>query len=77
MTAQTRHATLQLSLKMRKMLSSVICDSDGSDMDYEGETGHLPARLLNAYAEPMQTDHDRNNVISDDDLPLTTPHSPP
>ncbi|XP_071391075.1 piggyBac transposable element-derived protein 3-like [Centroberyx affinis] len=49
------------------------CDSDGSDMDYEGETGHLPARLLNAYAELMQTDHDRNNVISDDDLPLTTP----
>uniref|UniRef100_A0A673X5S5 PiggyBac transposable element-derived protein domain-containing protein n=1 Tax=Salmo trutta TaxID=8032 RepID=A0A673X5S5_SALTR len=26
-------------------------------------------RLLNAYAEPIQTDHDRNNVISDDDLP--------
>lgn len=38
------------------------CDSAGSDMDYEGETGHLPARLLNAYAEPMQTDHDRDNI---------------
>lgn len=48
------------------------CDSDGSDMDYEGETGHLPARLLNAYAEVMQTKHDWN-----DGLPFTTPPSPP
>jgi hypothetical protein len=47
---------------------AVLCDcnSDGSDMDSEGETGHLPARLLNVYAESMQTDHDRNKVISDD-----------
>uniref|UniRef100_A0A674BM32 PiggyBac transposable element-derived protein domain-containing protein n=1 Tax=Salmo trutta TaxID=8032 RepID=A0A674BM32_SALTR len=50
------------------------CDSDGSDMDYEGETGHLPARLLNAYAEPMQTDHDRNNVISDNEEPTASTH---
>uniref|UniRef100_A0A667X9S4 PiggyBac transposable element-derived protein domain-containing protein n=1 Tax=Myripristis murdjan TaxID=586833 RepID=A0A667X9S4_9TELE len=48
------------------------CDSDESDMDYEGETGHLPARLLNAYAEVMQTEHDWN-----DGLPFTTPPSPP
>ncbi len=48
------------------------CDSDGSDMDYEGETGHLPARLLNAYAEVMQTEHDWN-----DGLPFTAPPSPP
>ncbi len=41
-------------------------------MDYEGETGHLPARLLNAYAEVMQTEHDWN-----DGLPFTTPPSPP
>ncbi len=38
------------------------CDSDGSDMDYEGVTGHLPARLLNAYSEFIQTDHDRNEL---------------
>lgn len=31
-------------------------------MDYEGETGHLPARILNVYAEPIQTDHDRNVI---------------
>ncbi len=43
-------------------------DSEWSDMDYEGETGHVPARLLNTYAERMQTDHDRNNVVNDDDL---------
>lgn len=54
MTAQTRRATLQLSCR--------DCDSDGSDMDYEGETGHLPARILNVYAEPIQTDHDRNVI---------------
>ncbi|KAK5927050.1 hypothetical protein CgunFtcFv8_022576 [Champsocephalus gunnari] len=55
------------------------CDSDGSDMDYEGESGHLPAKLLNAYPELQQTDHDRNNVINDDDdIPLTTtPSTPP
>ncbi|KAK5919851.1 hypothetical protein CgunFtcFv8_023714 [Champsocephalus gunnari] len=54
------------------------CDSDGSDMDYEGESGHLPAKLLNAYAELQQTDHDSNNVINDDDIPLTTtPSTPP
>ena len=56
------------------------CDSDGSDMDYEGETGHLPATLLNAYAEFMQTDHGRNNVITDDDTPSpplsTVDHEP-
>ena len=32
------------------------CDSDGSDMDYEGQTGHLSARMLNAHAEVMQVD---------------------
>ncbi len=37
------------------------CDSDRSDMDCEGETGHAPARLLNAYAELMQTGHDRTS----------------
>uniref|UniRef100_A0A3Q3MCB3 PiggyBac transposable element-derived protein domain-containing protein n=1 Tax=Labrus bergylta TaxID=56723 RepID=A0A3Q3MCB3_9LABR len=29
------------------------CDSDGSDMDYGGETGHLPAKLLSACSELM------------------------
>ncbi len=48
------------------------CDSDRADMDYEEETGHVPARMLNAYAELMQTDHDRNNIINDDDFHLTT-----
>ena len=38
------------------------CNSDGSDMDHEGDTGHLPARLLNAYVN--------RNIISDDDLSL-------
>ena len=52
------HAALQLVLKMRNkdvLLSD--CDNDGSDMEYEGETGHLPSRVLNTYAELMQTDH--------------------
>ncbi len=61
MTAQ--HAKLQL-LQKDAVLSDY--DSDRSDMDYEGETGHLPARLLNAYVELMQTNHDRSIVISDD-----------
>lgn len=41
------------------------CDSDGSDTDYEEETGYLPVRLLNSYVELTQTDHDRSNFISD------------
>lgn len=45
-------------------------------MEYDGETGYLPTRLLNAYAEFMWKDHDRNNIISDVDVPLPTP-SPP
>lgn len=45
---------------------AVLSDSvrDGSDMDNEGETGHLPTRLLN-----LQTDHDMK-ILSDDDLPF-------
>ncbi|XP_039679083.1 piggyBac transposable element-derived protein 3-like [Perca fluviatilis] len=38
------------------------CDSDGSDMAYEGEMGHLPARILNAHAELLETDDDRNKT---------------
>ena len=49
---------------------AVLTDCDGSDMDYERETGNLPARLLNAYAEFMQTDYERN-IISEDDRPLS------
>ena len=30
------------------------CDSDGSDVDYEEDTGLLPARLLDGCAELMQ-----------------------
>uniref|UniRef100_A0A3Q3GCJ7 PiggyBac transposable element-derived protein domain-containing protein n=1 Tax=Labrus bergylta TaxID=56723 RepID=A0A3Q3GCJ7_9LABR len=37
------------------------CDSDGSDMDYGGETGHLPAKLLSACSELMQKENERNN----------------
>lgn len=47
------------------------CDSDGSDMEY-----YLPSRLLNAYAEPMQRDYEKNNIISDDELLLTIPSLP-
>ncbi len=28
-----------------------VTDSDCSDGEYQGETAHLPARLLNGYAE--------------------------
>ena len=45
------------------------CDSDGSDMGYEGQRAHLPARLLNANAEIMQVDDDDGDLI-------TTPFSP-
>lgn len=76
MTSQTRHATAVISQNEKDAVLS-DCDSDGSDMDYDGETGHLPARLLNAHAELMQTDQYRNNHISDDDLPLTTTLAPP
>ena len=60
------NAPLQSSLIMRKILCD--CARDGSDMDYDGDAGHLPARLLSAYAEFMQTDHDRK-MISDNNLP--------
>lgn len=51
-----------------------LCDNDrdGSDIKYERDTGLLPDRVLNEYVELIQTDHDRHNVISDDDLPQTS-----
>lgn len=71
-TLKTKNATLQLSLKVRKMLSSVTVIVMGQTWTWtEGETGHLPARLLNASAEFMQR-HYETGVISDDNLPLTT-----
>ena len=45
---------------MRKMSS--VTNNDGSDMDYEGDTGYLPARLLNAYAELIMQTDDRNII---------------
>ncbi|XP_051813277.1 piggyBac transposable element-derived protein 2-like [Acanthochromis polyacanthus] len=51
------------------------CDSDESDMDYEGEICHLPSRMLNAYAELMGTDDEKNNT--DCDLPPPQSTSPP
>lgn len=54
-----------------KALFLTDCDSDGSDIQY-----YLPSRLLNAYAEPMQTDYEKNNIISDDELLLTIPSLP-
>ena len=51
------------------------CDSDGSDMAYEGEMGHLPARILNAHAELLETDDDRNKTEYEYEPPPTpSPH---
>lgn len=48
------------------------CDSDGSDMDYEGEMGHFPARILNAHAELVGRDDDSDNIDYNLPLPQTT-----
>uniref|UniRef100_A0A8D0A249 PiggyBac transposable element-derived protein domain-containing protein n=1 Tax=Sander lucioperca TaxID=283035 RepID=A0A8D0A249_SANLU len=43
-------------------------------MAYEGEIGHLPARILNAHAELLETDDDRNTT--EYELPPPPPHQP-
>lgn len=70
MKVQTRHAALQLLLKMGK--NGVLSDSDGSDMDYNREIGHLPPWMLKVHARFMGTDDERNNIDYGLPLPQST-----
>lgn len=71
------HTSCNIAVVPQSERDAVIsdCDSDRSDMDYEGETGHLPARLLNAHAEVMYTDFERDK-LDNFDLPFSTLPSP-
>lgn len=76
MTFQTRQCNIAVVPQNEKDAALSDCDSDRSDMDYEWETGHLPAKLLNAHSEVMQTDHEWDNLDSFEDLPSPI-HNPP
>ena len=44
-----------------------VCNSDCSDREYQGKTGHLPVRLLNGDAQVTYLEEEDNvNLISPD-----------
>lgn len=48
------------------------CDSDASDMDFTGDSAHLPSRILNSTAELFGSDHFEEDEPACEDQPSST-----
>lgn len=66
-TIQEKHASFSVITPFPQSEKDAVLkdfDSGGSDVDYKGETGQLPARLVNGNAEVMQKKIMKETVLS-------------